>query len=71
MIMAGSGAAIRQRQDSILAAKMKLSGSTLSEIANAIGIKKDRVQDRIKLGERFLTLDDPLRTGRKGKVVCE
>jgi predicted DNA-binding protein YlxM (UPF0122 family) len=57
----GSGTDIRRRVDSIMAAKMKADGYSLTEIAEKTGIKREHVNARVKLGERLLTLDDPLR----------
>ena len=57
----GSGTEIRQRQTAILAAQMKRDGYSLSDIAAATGVRKDRLQSCIERGARLLTLDDPLR----------
>jgi len=59
--VSGTGTKIRRRQDSILAAKMWHSGATKTEISEATGIKRELVNSRVILGERLLTLDDPLR----------
>jgi antitoxin component HigA of HigAB toxin-antitoxin module len=56
-----SGKDKRHRVDAIRAAKMKREGYTNGQIAEAIGVKRELVRTRVLMGERLLTLDDPLR----------
>jgi hypothetical protein len=53
----GSGADKRQHMTAMRAARMRREGFTLTEIANATGIARDRVAKRIELGERLISLD--------------
>lgn len=61
----GSGYDQRQRVTARLAANLRREGRSLSEIAKATGIPKDKVPDRIKLGERLLSLDADAHSGGK------
>lgn len=56
----GSGVDKRRRVDAVMAARMKAEGRTVGEIAAAIGVNRDQVPDRVALGERLLTLADPI-----------
>lgn len=57
----GHGTEKRQRADAVRAAKMKREGYTSKEIAAALGLYVAQVAGKVKLGERLLTLDDPIR----------
>jgi transposase-like protein len=57
----GSGTDKRKRADAVRAAKMKREGYSITAIAEALGINREKVNDRVRLGERLLTLDDPIR----------
>lgn len=56
--MSGSGALKRSQHLAIRCAKLREEGLTLSEIAKLVGIEKDKVNTRIELGKRLLSLGE-------------
>lgn len=54
--MSGAGAHKRGRQLAIRCAKLRREGLSLSEVAQAAGIKKEQANAKITLGERLLSL---------------
>lgn len=56
--MSGSGALKRSQHLAIRCAKLREEGYALSEIANLVGIEKDKVTTRIELGKRLISLGE-------------
>ena len=56
--MSGLNANKRSQHLAIRCAKLREEGLTLSEIANLVGIEKDKVNTRIELGKRLLSLGE-------------
>ena len=56
--MSGSGAHKRSQHLAIRCAKLRAEGLTLSEIAELVGIDKDKVNTRIELGKRLISLGE-------------
>ena len=56
--MSGSGAEKRYQASAMRCAKLRRMGCTLSQIAELVGIEKEKVRDRIKLGERLMNCED-------------
>ncbi|MBP5119602.1 hypothetical protein HUS85_27585 [Pseudomonas protegens] len=56
--MSGAGAHKRGQQLAIRCAKLRREGLSLSEVAQATGIKKEQVNAKVTLGERLLSLDE-------------
>lgn len=56
--MSGSGGLKRSQHLAIRCALLREEGLTLSEIAKLVGIEKDRVNTRIELGKRLLSLGE-------------
>ncbi|WP_178116148.1 hypothetical protein [Pseudomonas sp. LD120] len=54
--MSGAGAHKRGQQLAIRCAKLRREGLSLSEVAQATGIKKEQANAKITLGERLLSL---------------
>lgn len=55
--MSGHGSQKRYHADCKRAAKLRREGLTLSRVADCTGIPKEQIADRIKLGERLLSLE--------------
>lgn len=53
-----SGAEKRSRELAKRAAKLRRQGLTLSQVAEHVGVSKDVVAARIKLGERLLSMEE-------------
>jgi orotate phosphoribosyltransferase-like protein len=53
----GIGSTKRRQELSKRAARLKSQGFTLSEISTMTGIPRDKVNMRVKLGERLLSLE--------------
>ena len=56
--MSGSGGLKRSQHLAIRCAKLREEGLTLSEIAKLVGIEKDKVNTRIELGRRLMSLGE-------------
>lgn len=56
--MSGSGALKRSQHLSIRCALLREEGLTLSEIAKIVGIEKDKINTRIELGKRLISLGE-------------
>lgn len=56
--MSGSGAEKRAHANAKRCAKLRRDGLTLKQIADQVGIEKEQVAARIKLGERLLSLGE-------------
>jgi hypothetical protein len=54
--MSGQGAEKRYHAACRRAAKLRRAGLTLSQVAENIGVPKSLIVERIKLGERLLSL---------------
>lgn len=54
--MPGKGAEKRSHALAIRCYNLRQEGYSLSEIALIVGIEKEKVKNRIKLGERLLTV---------------
>ncbi|SEB72688.1 hypothetical protein SAMN05216178_2022 [Pseudomonas saponiphila] len=57
--MSGTGAHKRGQHLAIRCAKLRRDGLTLSEVAQATGIRKEQANAKIILGERLLSLVEP------------
>lgn len=57
--MSGAGAEKRYHAACKRAAKLRRAGLTLSQVAENVGIPKSLIADRIKLGERLLSVETP------------
>lgn len=55
--MSGSGAQKRSSAAAVRAARLRREGFTLGGIAAAMGITKIAVREKIKIGERILSLE--------------
>lgn len=58
--MSGSEALKRSQHLAVRCAKLREEGLTLYEIANLVGIEKDKVNTRIELGKRLISLGEML-----------
>lgn len=56
--MSGGAAAKRSRALAKRCARLRQEGMSLQSIAELVGIQKDQVPTRIKLGERLLSLEE-------------
>jgi DNA-directed RNA polymerase specialized sigma24 family protein len=56
--LSGSNALKRSQHLAIRCAKLRAEGLTLSEIAKLVGVEKDKVNTRIELGKRLLSLGE-------------
>lgn len=54
----GSGAEKRSHALAKRCARLRRDGLSLQEIAGTVGLPKDQVPTRIKLGERLLSLEE-------------
>lgn len=55
--MSGNGAQKRYHADCKRAAKLRRERLTLSKIAMVLGIPQEKISERIKIGERLLSLE--------------
>lgn len=56
--MPGSGAEKRAHAEAKRCARLRREGFTLGQVASIVGIEKGKAMERIKLGERLLSLDE-------------
>lgn len=54
--MPGKGAQKRSQALAIRCAKLRAEGLSLSDISEITGVPRDRVRDRITLGERLISM---------------